>query len=94
MSAFSYHFTACYNEYILIIAFHDIGCQYLIYCIPFLSKIVINHTVPPLAKKAMQKRSCKKMQDLCDKSPYSAVGGLYFGDMGFVWGVRFFMRPN
>ena len=26
------------------------------------------------------------MQDLCDKSPYSAVGGLYFGDMGFVWG--------
>ncbi len=29
-----------------------------------------------------------------NKGGYSSVGGLYFGDMGLVWGVRFFMRPS
>lgn len=60
MSAFSYHFTACYNEYILIIAFHDIGCQYLIYCIPFLSKIVINPHSAALGQKSHAKKVLQK----------------------------------
>ena len=78
------HLIACYNEYILIIVLLDIGCQYLIYCIYFLSTIGIKTRRTAIGKNSRQKRPCKKMQDLCDKSPYSAVGGLYFGDMGFV----------
>lgn len=78
------HLIACYNEYILIIALHDIGCQYLIYCIYFFIHNGHKTRRTAIGKNPDKKRPCKKMQDLCDKSPYSAVGGLYFGDMGFV----------
>lgn len=54
------HLIACYNEYILIIALLDIGCQYLIYCIYFLSTIGINPAAQPSVKILDKKGPAKK----------------------------------
>lgn len=56
----SLHLIVCYNEYILIIALHDIGCQYLIYCIYFLSTIVIKPAAQPSAKSPDKKGPAKR----------------------------------